>query len=340
MNTGELLLELSAINGVSGTEGSVVNYLKELLAGRGELEVTALGSLLCHVKPPKVNGKHILLDAHIDEIGMVVTHIAENGFLRVANCGGVDRRLLAASPVIIHTSKGNLDAVICSIPPHLQGSEEKKNPRVDEIYIDTGFSYEECVGRIKLGDRVTLRSYPTALLNGNVSGKALDNRAGCAVLIKALEKLADINCGLTLMFSSLEETGGQGACTGAYGINPTHAIVTDVSFAHTPDSPREKCGILGEGPMIGIAPLLNRNLSEKLRELAEEKNIPYQIEVMGSTTGTNADSVSTIRGGVKTALISIPLRYMHTPIEIVSPDDIENTAALMAALATHIDING
>ena len=339
MKTGELLLKLSSLNGVSGSEDSALEYLKLLLANYGTLEVTALGSLLCHVKPTSIDGKHILLDAHVDEIGMVVTYIAENGFLRVAECGGIDRRLLAASPVIIHTQDGNLDAVICSIPPHLQGNEEKTNPSIDEIYIDTGFSYDECKRRIKPGDRVTLRSFPSELLNGCVSGKALDNRAGCAVLIKALEMLGDIKCGLTLMFSSLEETGGQGAKTGAYSVNPTHAVVVDASYALTPDSPREKCGVLGEGPMIGFAPSLSRELSERLRVLAEEKEIPYQIEVMGGTTGTNADSIVATRGGVKTALVSVPLRYMHTPIEVVSPVDVNNVAKLIAALALDIDNN-
>ena len=336
MKTGELLLKLSAINGVSGTEDSVVKYLEELLRGKGDLEVTPLGSLLCRVKSPKPGGVNILLDAHIDEIGMVVTYIAENGFLRVASCGGVDRRLLAASPVIIHTQNSDLDAVVCSIPPHLQGNGEKKNPAIDEIYIDTGLSAGECNRLIKPGDRITLRSYPAELLNGCVSGKALDNRAGCAVLIKALELLDKLDCGLTLMFSSLEETGGSGAKTGAYSVAPTHSVVVDASYAHTPDSPREKCGILAEGPMIGISPVLNRELSARLHTLAEEHEIPHQTEVMGSSTGTNADYIASIRGGVKTALVSVPLRYMHTPIEVVSPVDVENTAALVAALAEDI----
>lgn len=134
-----------------------------------------------------------------------------------------------------------------------------------------------------------------------------------------------------MLFSTREEVGGQGAATGAFSIRPTEAIVVDVSYAFTPDSPRHKCGDMGKGPMIGIAPTLSRAISTRLCELAQKEGIPYQTEIMDGKTGTNADQIVISRGGVASGMVSIPIKYMHTPIETVHPDDVENSARLIAA---------
>ncbi|MEG1448577.1 MAG: M42 family peptidase, partial [Oscillospiraceae bacterium] len=170
------------------------------------------------------------------------------------------------------------------------------------------------------------------LLNDLISSKSLDDRAGCAAVIYAgyLIKKQNPNIGVTLCLSTMEEVGGQGAKTAAFDINPTHAIAVDVSFAHTPDAKVEKCGKLFGGPMVGVSPILNKEMSEKLMEIAKAENIPYQIEAMGGKTSTNADEIAITRGGVITGLLSIPQRYMHTPIETASLSDIENTGKLMA----------
>lgn len=333
MNTTKLLLEFSALYGVAGLEQAAVEYAASLLAPYGKVHTTPLGSLVCTVREPLEGEPHILLDAHIDEIGMIVTTVTEDGFLRVANCGGVDRRMLLASRVTIHTADGAVDGVVCSIPPHLVGDGDKKNKKVDEIYIDTGYDKTAVETKIKPGDRVTVHSLPRELLGGLVSGKATDDRAGCVAHLKALEYLADVelHCGLTVVFSTMEEVGGHGAKTAAYSVNPTHAVAVDVSFAHTPDADKEKCGQLKKGPMIGYAPILSRRLSDKLVKLAKQEHIPYQLEIMGGVTGTNADQIATSRGGVETALLSIPQKYMHTPIETVAVCDVEDTGRLLAA---------
>ena len=337
MDTAKLLLEFSALTGTPGMEDEVRDYAFRWLSNYGNVTLTPLGSVVCNIKEPAEKEPHILLDAHIDEIGMVVTMIDGDGFLKVAPSGGVDRRLLMASPVIVHTKDGPMDGVICSIPPHLQSGEEKKNPPVEDISIDMGMDKEMCERKIRPGDRVTFRSSACRLLGDIVSCKALDNRAGCLSLICALEYLGhNIPCGLTVQFSSMEEVGGMGAKTGAYQIDPTHAIVVDVSFACTPDSEQAKCGVLGGGPMIGYAPILSHCMSEQLVTLATENAIPWQAEIMGGATGTNADAIAPLRQGVQTALLSIPLKYMHTPIEVVSIADVEATGKLVAALVKNI----
>jgi endoglucanase len=332
MDTKELLLKFSAMTGVAGREDAVAAYARELLAPYGEVTVNALGSVLCAVKKPAEGGAHMLLDAHMDEIGLVVTFIDESGFLRVAQAGGVDQRLLSAAPVTVHAKDGALPGVVCSTPPHLS-TGEAKNAKITEIWVDVGLSGDEAKENIFPGDIATINSNPRELLNGLVSGKATDDRAGCVALLKALECLAgkEYHCGLTVCFSSMEEVGCIGAKTAAYQANPTHAIAVDVSFAYTPDAKKEKCGELKKGPMIGYAPILNRAMTEGMIRTAEAEGVPFQREVMGGRTGTNADVIATCRGGVATGLVSIPQKYMHSPIETVAVEDVYNTGRLIAA---------
>jgi len=334
-DTKTLIVELSSLIGVSGVESEVAKKSKELLSRFGKVSITPLGSVLCEVMPPKEGRPNLLLDAHIDEIGMIVTFIEESGFIKVAPCGGVDRRVLSASQVSIHTKSGIVIGVVCSTPPHLFEDKEKKNKKVEEIHIDVGLNREEAQRLIAPGDRVTLCSRPIELLNRRIAGKAMDCRAGCAAIILALEQISDslenLDIGLSVLFSSMEEIGGQGAKTGAWQISPTHAIAVDLSFAYTPDAAREKCAEMDGGPMIGIAPILSDAMSKELEVIAKSEGIPYQFEIMSGKTGTDADSIAAIRAGVRCGLISIPLRYMHTPIETISATDLENTARLIAA---------
>lgn len=341
IDIAELLLEFSARIGTSGVEDEVADFSASLLKGYGAVERTPLGSILCCVSPPQDGKPHILLDAHMDEISMVVTGIEDKGFLQVSACGGIDRRILLSARVLVHSRSGPIQGVVCTIPPHLN-ADDKTNKKVEEIYIDIGRDKEQAQADIALGDRITMASYPRRLLGRQVSGKALDDRAGCVSLLRALDDLATTpaDCGLTVMFSSMEEVGGQGAKTAAYAVNPTHAIVVDVSFAHTPDAPKERCGLIGKGPMIGFAPVLSRRLSQRLIALAEENDFPCQTEVMGKSTGTNADCIATTRCGVKTALVSIPQKYMHMPVEVVDVDDVDYTGRLIAALVRDIAQGG
>lgn len=331
METKDLTLLLAGAVGVSGAEGGAAQVAAQVLVKFGEVEISPLGSVICRIKPAQ-GGRHYLLDAHIDEIGMIVTCVTDDGFLKVSNVGGLDRRLLLASEVKVHAPEA-VSGVICSTPPHLQSDGEKKNPKVDDIFIDIGMSKEQASAAVPLGTRVTICSRTAELLGGAITSKALDDRAGCAAIIRAAQLLADqpLHCGLTVALTTQEETGAAGARTAAFAVQPTHCITVDVSFGFTPDAKRHKCGDLGKGPMIGIAPILSRRMSERMVDIAEKAEIPYQLEVMGGATGTNADAIVVSRGGVETALLSVPMHYMHTPVEKVCVGDIEDTARLIAA---------
>ncbi|MCM1333507.1 MAG: M20/M25/M40 family metallo-hydrolase [Bacteroides sp.] len=334
MEIREILSKLCRADGVSGAEEAACAEAVALLR---EFDPSASADPFGCVHAfigEKGNGKKtLLLEAHIDEIGFIVTYIEEGGFLRVANVGGTDRRLYAAQTVTIH-SDPPLKGVIATLPPHVD-PDGKKTMKTEAIAIDTGFSKEETEKRVKLGDRVTIDGGFAELGESRVTAKALDDRAGAAAILYALSLLKGkkLAYNLSILFASEEEVGSRGAKIGAYTAEADLAVATDVSFGLTPDAKREKCGELGKGAMLGIAPSLSKSLTEHLRALAEEEDIPLQLEIMGGETGTDADEIATARGGVKTALLSIPLRYMHTPVETVDPKDVEAVGRLMAALA-------
>ena len=318
-----LIKELSEADGAGGLDGAIKvaeKYLTKFASvtrrNNGVVGLIGEGERL------------LLLDAHIDEIGMVVTDV-DDGFLRVAPMGGIDPRILPATRVKIH-GKETVSGVFCSVPPHLKRDESEVAP-TDEQYIDTLLG-DKAKEVIPVGSRVTFDQTLKALNGGLVTGKSLDNRAGVAALIRCAELLSakKLNCRVAILLSDMEELGLRGARVDSFQLDPEEAVVVDVSFGNSPDIEEYKTGELGKGPMIGVSPVLSAEVTEKLQKLAEQKNIPCQTEVMGGTTSTNADVISVNRSGVKTGLVSIPLRNMHTPVEIIDVADVENTARLLA----------
>ncbi len=333
MNITEILRKLCEVTGVSGEEKNASLFAKELLESYSEtVEIDDFDNVIAKIYDAGENATKILIDAHIDEIGFVVTCITDEGFLKVAPCGGVDKRLLLAQEVVIHGKK-DIKGVIGTKPPHLTDEEDRKKvPDIDKIYIDTGYSKEQVSEIVSPGDKVSINSEFTILKNNRVSVKSLDDRACVAAILYALEILKGkkLNVSLSVLLSSQEEAGGTGATVAAYKINPDEALVVDVSFAYTSDAEERKCGKMGEGPMIGVAPILNRKMTDKLISISKEKEYPYQLEIMEGKTGTNADEITTTRCGVRTAMISLPIKYMHTPIEVAQISDIEAVGRLIA----------
>lgn len=327
MEYQSVLRELTAAPGVSGDEREIGQTAARLLAPYGEVWTDALGSVLCKMGE---GGRHILIDAHIDQIGLSVLEITPEGFLRAAPCGGADKRVLYASEVTVY-GKEPLYGVVTSTPPHLQKGEES-NKVPETILIDIGMSFDRAKELVAPGDRITLRHRFSSLAGDRISAPALDDRAGLAVILGALEILQEKGCAdtVTAVFSTREETTEGGAKAAAFNARADLCIAVDVSFAKTPDSKAEQCGVMGAGPMIGYAPSLTYAVSVGLCETAKACDIPYQLEIMGSLSGTNADVIAPEAGGVQTGLLSIPLRYMHTGIEAVSLQDVENTARLLA----------
>lgn len=327
MELKELIKNLSDASGVTGLDNAV-NIAEKELSLLGETERDRMGGIAARIKGQK--DYTILLDAHIDEIGMLVTEI-DGDFIRVAKCGGIDARVLISQEVVLH-GKQDIFGVFCSVPPHIK-SEKNTVPELSDMAIDVGMKHEDIIKVISVGDRISFRQTAAEMINGRITGKSLDNRAGCAAVIEAAKiacKDGTPPCNIIVSLSAQEELGMRGAKTAAYKYEPDEAIVVDVSFGAFPSIPKQKTGKLSSGPMIGISPVTDRAMTEQMKNLAEKAAILYQCEVCASSTGTNADVISVTKSGIPTALLSIPLLNMHTPAEIIALDDVENTAKLIA----------
>lgn len=329
MELKNICFELAAAAGTSGDEIAACETAKKYLSEYLPCKIDRLGNVIGTIGEGKI---HILLDAHIDQIGLVVRGIDEKGFILVDKVGGMDLRVLTGAEVIVQ-GKEDLFGVICSVPPHLQSKDDgKETLDIKTMAVDIGYTKDKIENLVSIGDRITMRNCQYQLLNGNISSSSFDDRCSVAAILRALEltKNKIPNLKLTVLFSTQEETGGSGAKVGAFSAMPDYAIAVDVGFGDDPYTDKTQTISLGKGPSIGISPTLDRELTLELVNISKEKSIPYQHDVMGGRTGTNADSITTTGCGVKTALLSIPLRYMHTANEIINLEDVENTAKLIA----------
>ncbi len=332
MELKEVLFSLAEAYGASGSESTAAERACGLLRGYCPDARIVSGNVIGTFGAKREGLPHLVLDAHIDQIGFIVTSITDEGFVKFDQLGGIDRRLIAAQPVVIH-GKRDVSGVICSVPPHLGGSEV---PKYDNTAIDTGMTRDELAEIVSEGDSVTFDVKCRSLLGERVTGGALDDRAGVAAILYALRLMQgrEPAYNVTVIFSCQEEVGERGAKIGAFQFDPDIAIAVDVSFALAMGEDERKCGKLGEGAMIGVSPSLSREVTDGLISAAKSAEIPYQIEVMNGGTGTNADRYSVNRAGCKACTVSIPLRNMHTPVEVIDLADVRSTAELIAAYIT------
>lgn len=324
------LSRLCTAAGVAGMK-DVVQVASELLKPLvDEVTTDAMGNVLGLRRCANPDAPTIMLEAHLDEIGFLVTHIDDQGFVYVAGAGGIDGRVLTAQEVLVYGDQV-YRGVFCSTPPHLSGKDGEL-PELSKRGIDVGLSGDEAKKCIPLGSRVSFAPHFCQLNENVVCSKALDDRAGMAAILHCLRKLDD-TCpmNVAVAFCVQEELGCRGSAPAARRFNPDCAIVTDVSFALTPDASPNKCGKMGKGVMIGVSPILDGEMSDALLELAKSQEIPYQYEIMGGGTGTDADHISGCLYGIPTALLSIPQKYMHTPVEVVDLRDVASVGDLMAA---------
>lgn len=328
----KLLSRLCMTAGCSGAENNISELCGDMLKEYGRVSIDCMGNVICEVGEYDTQKKTLLLNAHIDQIGMIVSYITDDGFLRVSKCGGIDERVLPASLVTVY-GKHSHTGVITIVPPHLQ-SERAKTVSIDELYVDLGMSAQEVKDEISLGDKVLFR-YENGLkdMGGLVTSAALDDRACAAAIFYALYMLKGKSSAydLKVLFSVQEEVSGRGAKVGAFDSGADLALVLDVSFGRVHGETSDHVGEIGKGAMIGISPVLDRELSYALINTAKNADIPFQYEVMSGGTGTDADEIAVTQGGIPTCTVSLPLRYMHTPVEAVSLEDIKNTAALISA---------
>jgi len=325
-----LLETFCALPCVSGDEPAFRAQMRELLAPLGEVSFLPSGTVLCRLPVKKPGLPVVLLEAHLDRIGLMVARISEKGFVHASAVGGVDPRTLAAARVTIHTKAGAVAGVVCATPPHL-AEKEGALPKPADVAIDVGLTAEAARERIGYGDRITLDGPFTPLLGDRVAAPAVDDCVGCAVVVRAAELLrACKTAQIVVALCAQEEVGGAGAVTAANAVSPDFCFAVDATFAETPDSDPAAVMKLGGGPAIGFAPVLDRGLCNRLVETAKEQNIPWQAEIMTRSTGTDADHIAPAGRGVRTALVSVPERYMHTAGEVVSLADAEQTALLLA----------
>ncbi|MBQ2280719.1 MAG: M42 family peptidase, partial [Ruminococcus sp.] len=270
MDLKEIIFALCSAQGVSGSEESACAVAARYLEPYSEVRTDHNGNLFATLGNPDAK-KTVLLDAHLDRIGLIVTDINDKGFVKVDKCGGMDIRVLQNA---VLTTEDGLTGTVCSLPPHLSdGSEDKATP-INKIWLDFGMSYEEVSRKISVGDKLTFRERPTELMNGKITSPALDNRCSVAALIRVAELLSgrELDCKVVILLSAQEETYGSGAMTGAFQIDADEAIVVDVSFANQPDVSGQYGNIeLNKGPMLGYSPILNRQMTERLKALAESE---------------------------------------------------------------------
>lgn len=273
----------------------------------------------------------VMLAGHCDEIGFIITHIDDNGFLYMSTLGGIDKTTIPGSEVYIKTDKnGFVKGIIGKKAIHLETSSERgKTSAIKDLYIDIGAKNKKDVNKlgIEIGDTVTYKPNYLELNNDIISSKACDDRVGGFIISEVIRILSTkkFNIGVYAVSTVQEETGLRGATTGAYGVNPDVGIAIDVTFAtDTPNSNKNQLGDirLGKGAVLHPSPADNRILHKLLKDIAKKNKINYQIQPCGNPDGTDTAVIQLTRSGVATALISIPNRYMHTQVETVSLKDL------------------
>lgn len=339
MELKELTMTLCSLSGPSGFEDGVREYIASYMHPfADEVKTDVMGNVLAVRRCGKPGAKTLLLDAHMDEIGLVVT-AAEDGFLRFAALGGVDPRMLPAREVRV-LGERELFGVIDTMPPHaLKAEDMEKSIPLDKLRIDVGLTQEEAEHIAPPGTPVVFSAGCAELGADAICGKSLDDRSCAAILMKAFEELSqkELSVDLYLMLSAQEEVGCRGAGVGAWSVEPDYAVVSDVTFAKTPDS-KEVTTEAGKGAAVGIGPNMNRAMTKELFRIAQERGIPCQPEVCpGGHSGTNASAVQVSRAGVATALVSLPIKYMHTPIETARLDDMDSVLRLIVAYAEELE---
>jgi tetrahedral aminopeptidase len=327
----DFLRKLCTSHAPSGREHWIYPVIKEAFEPFGQVSLGKLNNIYVHKKG---KGKEsIMLMAHADEVFLMVTDISDNGFLKFKG-NGIDAKTLVSQEVYVH-GKERILGIIGIKPPHLMNEEDRKKAiTVDDLLIDTGLLKEKLQSIVNIGDYVTLKRNFYELLNNKVTCKAIDDRAGIAAMYACAKELENINHDLDVYFvsSCQEEVGHRGARVGSYEVKPTMAIAIDVTFDSGPMGATERDNTLGGGPVVCIGPNIHPKLRKKLMDIAKEYNIHYQVEVEPGNTGTDAWDIQIIGEGIPTLLISIPIKYMHTSVEMVSMEDIKNTGRIMAKL--------
>lgn len=339
MDIKQTLKQLSEVAGVSGYEHAVRDLITDLLSPLSDsVRVDTLGNVIAlkHGEDPAPG--RIMLAGHMDEIGLVVTKL-DDGFLRFTEVGGFDVRVLPGQEVIVHGQEP-LPGIVASRPPHvLSASERSQVTPLHKLFIDVGLPPEDLGEAVSVGDLISIKRDTVELKSGFLAGKAMDNRASVATILAALDNLQRLRhtWDVYAVATVQEEVGLKGAITSTYDVNPDVGIALDVGFAQQPGVKEEDSISLDKGCGIARGPNIHPKLFEALVATAKEHEIPHQVEVAPGRTGTDAWAMQVTRAGIPTALISIPLRNMHTSVEMLSTKDVERAGRLLALFISRLD---
>lgn len=329
MDLKNILTSLSLIPAPSGSESAAAEYTASLLPGF-ETKTDALGNLAALRRCGRPGAPLLMLEAHIDEVGFIITSVTDSGFLKFSTLGSPDFRVLPDSELLVLCDPP-LPGIVSCLPPHVQeAGAMNKYAKVDTLAIDVGLSAAEARARIKPGTpAVNLPKSPLCLSNGRIGSKAMDNRLSAAIILKALEDCPDAGCDILAAFCVQEEAGCRGAGAVANAYKPDAAVILDVTFGESPDS-HTGTFPLASGVTVCLGPYTDRRLSERLISACERSGAAWTPEVYGSSTGTDATPVQISGAGIPTAVLSVPLRYMHTPCEVADLSDIGAAAGALA----------
>ncbi len=342
MQIQDFLKEITEASGVSGYEAPVRELVHtEFARYADELRADTMGSLIALKRGQRAEGtprRSIMLAGHMDEIGLVVTKL-EKGYLRFSTVGGFDLRVLLGQEVIVH-GRRDLPGIIGSRPPHVLGEEEREQVvPIDKLFIDTGLPADELAQTVRVGDIVTLQRQFTELAGGLVAGKAFDDRAAVACIDSCLQHLAGMKhtWDVYAVATVQEEVGLKGAVTSTFGLDPDIGVAIDVGHGNMLGVPEVDTVAIGGGPAIGLGPNFHPSMYARLVDTAKKHEIAIQTDPIPGPSGTDAWAMQVTREGLPTALISIPLRYMHTTVETLALKDVERIGRLLALFIAGLD---
>jgi putative aminopeptidase FrvX len=340
MSIPPVLRSLLTAHGPSGYETAPAAVFRDAASAFAEVVTDVMGSVWARV-PGTAGGPTLAIVGHIDEIGLIVSHIDDDGFLRFRGVGGWDPQILVGQRVVLGTREGAIPGVVGKKPIHLLKEEERKKvARVEELHIDIGAQDgDEARGLVRVGDVAVIDGEPVELPNGRAVSRSMDNRLGCYVAYEAARLVSEAGGApgdIVAVAAVQEETTFGGATTTAYALRPDVAIIVDVT--HATDAPGVDVAELGahpfgSGPVIERGSNLNPRVVDVMCDTAEAEGIPFTLQASARSTGTDLDAMHVSRGGIPCGGVGLPLRYMHSPVEMVQLDDIESSAKLIAAVA-------
>jgi putative aminopeptidase FrvX len=340
----DVLRRLLTAPGPSGHEQAPAAVFREACAEFAEVTHDTVGSTVARVVGT-AGGPVLAIVGHIDEIGLIVHHIDDDGFLWFTSVGGWDPTILVGQRLEIATRSGPVTGVVGKRPIHLLNDEQRrKAPELKHLHIDIGAKDgDDARSMVRVGDVAVIAGEPVELPNDRVISRSMDNRLGCYVAYEAARLVAEAGgapgdvCAVAV---AQEEITFAGARTTAFSLDPDLAIAVDVTFAtDAPDTNEKEVGRhrFGTGPVLQRGATLDPRLFELLHEAAEAEKIPFTVTASGRSTGTDADAVHAARAGIPSGVVSVPLRYMHSPVEMVQLDDVQNAAKLIAAFAQRLE---